>query len=175
MTTPNIFEGQQLPRDASPVGVGAGAGASAGAGAGASANDQFREAKDQIVEHTKASLRDARDKAASSLGESRLRLADQLGGVASAFRSTGERLRQEDQERVASLTDSLAGQTERVSRYLKEKDFAGMQRDAEDLARRKPALVAGAVFALGLFAARFIKSSKRGGSGNPVGRRYAGA
>jgi hypothetical protein len=46
-----------------------------------------------------------------------------------------------------------------VAEYLREADGGRMARDLESLARRQPALVFGGAFALGLIAARFLKSS----------------
>lgn len=129
------------------------------------ARDQFRQVKEQVVDQAKHTFRDAREKATSSLGDSRRQAADQIGGIASAFHSAGEHLRHEQQERVADLADSLAGQVEQVAGYLRDADLQRMARDIGNLARRQPALVFGAAFALGMIGARFIKSSESRGSG----------
>lgn len=124
------------------------------------ARGQFRQVKDQVVDQAKHTFRDAREKAASSLGDSRRQAADQIGGIATAFHSAGDHLRGEQQERVADLADSLAGQVDQVASYLRDADLQRMARDVENLARRQPALVFGAAFALGMLGARFLKSSE---------------
>ena len=48
-----------------------------------------------------------------------------------------------------------------VSRYLREKEPADFLDDLESFARRKPEVVFGALFAVGLAAARFFKASRR--------------
>jgi hypothetical protein len=125
----------------------------------------IREVKDQVVDQAKTSFRQARDRAASSLTESRVQAADQIGGMAAAFRHTGEHLRAENQRRAADLADSLAEQVERASSYLRERDLGAVRADIEGLARRQPAMVLGIGFALGLLGARFFKSSERNAAG----------
>jgi hypothetical protein len=126
---------------------------------------QLREVKNQVVDQTKSSLRQARDRATSSLTESRFQAADQVGGMATAFRRTSEHLREEDQGRVADFAESLAEQAERASSYLRDRDFGAIRQDLEGLARRQPGLVLGVGFAIGLLGARFFKSSERQSGG----------
>jgi len=135
------------------------------AAAGGGARTQLRQVKDQVVDQARGSFRQARDRAASSLTESRVRAADQIGGMATAFRRTSEHLRQEDQRRAADVTELLAEQVERASSYLRERDLGAIRQDIEGLARRQPAVVLGVGFALGLLGARFFKSSERHAAG----------
>lgn len=128
------------------------------------ARGQIRQVKDQVVDQAKSTLRDAREKATSSLADSRVQAAEQIGGVASAFHSVGAHLREENQERIANLAESLAGQVDQVAGYLRQADMQRLARDVEGLARRRPALVFGAAFALGLIGARFLKSTESGRS-----------
>lgn len=133
---------------------------------GAGARQQIREVKDQVVDQAKSSLRQAKERASSSLGESRDQFVEQIGAVAEAFRRTGEHLRSEDQQRVARLTESAARQADRVADYIRNFDPRTARDDLEGLARRQPALVLGGAFALGLLGARFFKSSKRSDGGS---------
>jgi hypothetical protein len=131
----------------------------AGAETGRGAREQMRQTRDKVVDQAKSTLRDARQRAGSTLNESRFKAAEQIGGIGSAFRRTGEHLRGEDQARIADLTDSVARQIDRVADYLRTSDGRTMTRDLEGLARRQPALVFAGAFALGVAAARFLKSS----------------
>jgi hypothetical protein len=133
----------------------------AGSAGTGGARGQIRQVKDQVVDQAKNTFRDAREKATSSLGEGRRQAADQIGGIASAFHSAGEHLRNENQQRIAGLADSLADQVDQVANYLREADFNRLGRDLDGLARRQPAIVFGAAFALGIIGARFLKSSER--------------
>jgi hypothetical protein len=127
---------------------------------GTGTREQIRQVRDQVVDQAKSTFRDARDRAGSSLDDSRRQAADQIGNIAGAFHRTGEQLRNDNQERIAGLADSFAGQVEQVARYLREADFRTLGRDVERLARERPAVVFGAAFAVGVLAARFLKSGQ---------------
>jgi hypothetical protein len=140
---------------------------------GGNARQQIREVKDQVVGQARNSLAQARDRASSSLGESKGQFADQFGTIAEALRRTTEHLRSEDQQRIAGITETVARQVDQVANYLRTKDAAGMRADMENLARRQPALVLGGALILGLLGARFLKSSQRDRFRRSPGR-YAG-
>ena len=125
------------------------------------AREQIREVKNQVVDQAKNTFQQARDRASSSLGESKGQFAEQFGTIADALRRTTEHLRSEDQQRIAGLTDTVARQVEQVADYLRNKDARAMRQDLENLARRQPALMIGGALVLGLIGARFLKSSER--------------
>jgi hypothetical protein len=133
----------------------------AGQPAGGGAREQIREVKNQVVDRAKDTYHQAKERASSSLGESKGQFADQLGTAAQALRRTTEHLRSEDQPRIAGFTETLARQLDQVSNYLRNKDAAGMRRDLENAARRQPAIAIGGAIVLGLIGARFLKSSER--------------
>jgi hypothetical protein len=93
------------------------------------------------------------------------RAGDMLSQVAQAVRSSGEQLR-DQQPQVASLADTAASQVERFAGHLRETDLQRLMTEAEDFARRQPALFLGGAFALGLVASRFLKASPQGGGGS---------
>jgi hypothetical protein len=147
---------------------------------GSSARDQIRDVKDRVVDQAKSTFQQARDRAGSSLGESKGQFAEQFGTIADALRRTTEHLRAEDQQRIAGLTDTVAQQVDQVANYLRSKDARAMRQDLENLARRQPALVLGGALVLGLIGARFLKSSDRSrtarriGEGRERGHGYTG-
>ena len=124
------------------------------------ARGQIRQVKEKVVDQAKTSFREARDKASGSLADSRRQAAEQVGGIASALHSAGQHLRGEQQERIAGLADGFADQVDQVADYLRDADVQRLARDVESLARRQPAIVFGAAFAIGLLGARFLKSSQ---------------
>jgi hypothetical protein len=130
-------------------------------GGGGSAREQIREVKNQVVDQAKSTFQQAKERAGSSLGESKGQFADQVGAVAEALRRTTEHLRSEDQTRIAGLTETLARQIDQVSNYLRNKDAAAMRQDLTNVARRQPAVAIGGALLLGLIGARFLKSSER--------------
>jgi hypothetical protein len=126
----------------------------------AGVREQIRQVRDKVVDQAKTTFKQAKDRAASSLTDSRREAADQIGGLARAVHRTGDHLRNEDQPRIAGLADSFADQVDHVAGYLREAELRTVGRGIENLARRQPALVYGAAFAVGLLAARFLKSSE---------------
>jgi hypothetical protein len=102
-----------------------------------------------------------KERATAQLSTQKDRATDSLGSVASAVRQTGQRLREEQNETVAQYVEKAADQLDRLSSSLREKDVTELLQDAQRLARRQPALFIGGSFAVGLIAARFLKSSRR--------------
>jgi hypothetical protein len=104
--------------------------------------------------------------------------SDMLEQIAGAVRTSGEQLRTE-QPQVASFADTAAGQVERLARYLHDSSAQDLVREAEDFARRQPAIFLGGALALGLAASRFLKASPATGSSRSgyqgYGSRYGGA
>lgn len=139
---------------------GTGSSGEAGAGSESGAREQIRQARDKVVDQAKSTLRDARDRAGSGLNEGRRRAAEQIGGIGGALHRTSEQLRNEDQAKFADVADTVGRQIDRVADYLRDADGRTMARDVENLARRQPALVFAGAFALGVVAARFLKSSE---------------
>jgi hypothetical protein len=131
-------------------------------GTGSDAREQIRQARDKVVDQAKSTFRDARERAGSSLNDGRRKAADQIGGLGGALHRTSEQLRQENQAQFADVADSVGRQIDRVAGYLRDSDGRTIARDIESLARRQPAIVFAGAFALGLMAARFLKSSDPG-------------
>lgn len=100
-----------------------------------------------------------KEQATSQLTSQKDRATDGLGSVASAVRQTTQTLRDQKHDTVAGYVEQAADQIERLSERLKNKDVSELLDDAQQLARRQPALFVGGAFALGLVGARFLKSS----------------
>jgi hypothetical protein len=100
-----------------------------------------------------------RKQATAQLATQKDRATDGLGSVAQAVRDTTQHLRAQQHDTVARYAEQAADQIERFSQRLKEKDVSELLGDAQQLARRQPALFIGGAFALGLLGARFLKSS----------------
>jgi hypothetical protein len=100
-----------------------------------------------------------REQAKSRLGSQKDRALDGVGGVTDAIRQTTQSLRDQQHDAVARYIEQATEQIDRVTRQLREKDVVELLEDAQQLARRQPMVFVGAAFALGLFGARFLKSS----------------
>ena len=101
----------------------------------------------------------AREQATSQLNTQKNKATDGLGTVASAVRQTTDRLRSDNHDTVAHYAEQAADQIERLSERIRGKDVSELLNDAQQLARRRPALFVGGAFAVGLLGARFMKSS----------------
>jgi hypothetical protein len=120
-----------------------------------------QEGQTQEVAQQKASeyAEQGREKAVGQLATQKERASSELGGVARALRTTGEQLQEQEQGSVAGYVNQAAEQTERLSEYLSERDANELLREMEDFARNRPAVFLGGAFAIGIAAARFLKSS----------------
>ncbi len=118
-------------------------------------------------------LSEAKDVAASVAGQAKElvgtevarraeRSANDISDVARALRQTKQGL----QDNIAApYIDTAADQLERLSRFLRTADAPQMVRSVETFARREPLVFLGGAFALGMLAARFLKSSAHHGAG----------
>jgi len=104
----------------------------------------------------------AKEQAASLVATQKDRAAQSLSGVAQALRQTSQNLQEQDQGAVSQFADKAAAQVERVSGYLQERDLNQLVGEVEEYTRRRPGLVLGGAFVLGLMAARFLKTSGSG-------------
>ena len=100
-----------------------------------------------------------KERATAQLSTQKDRATDGLGSFAQAVRQTTGKLREEQQDTVAQYVEKAADQIERLSNSLRDKDVSELLQDAQRFARRQPALFIGGSFAVGLLAARFLKSS----------------
>jgi hypothetical protein len=104
-----------------------------------------------------------KQRATAQLDSQKERATDGLTAVAQAVRTTTQQLRNEHHDVVAQYVERAADQIERFSNALRQKHLNELVDDAQRLARRQPALFIGGSFALGLLAARFLKSSRHNG------------
>lgn len=126
------------------------------------AGEIAEQAKAQVVEQATNQAASQKDRAVSS-----------LGSVADALRQASQHLRDNEQAPVAQYADKAADRVEQFVQHLDGKEVQELLRDVERYARRQPALFLGGAFAVGLLAARFLKSSgqREDDSG---GRGYGG-
>ena len=133
---------------------------------GSAASDVAKDAKVKLnegVEEVKGEAFSVADElknqAKSALNDSTNQMAGHVRGIANALGQTTKGLSDENQTELASYSDSLGSQIEQVADYLENKDPSDIARDLEGFARRQPAAFIGGAVALGLVAARFLRSS----------------
>ena len=125
--------------------------------------DQAKSTASDVVDQAKATtgqvVDQAKDVATTKISDQKEQAADSLGAVADTLRQTTQQLRGQNLGPLVGVADSAATQLEDLSRYLRDSNVDDLVRDVEGFARRQPVLFLSGAFALGLLAARFLKSS----------------
>lgn len=109
----------------------------------------------------------AAKKATEAIDEHKTNLTSGLTSVADTIRQIGGNLGEAQEPTgvaniAAQYTNTAADKVEQLTGYLERRDFKGLVRDLEDIAHKNPALFLGGAFALGILAARFLKSGTSG-------------
>ena len=111
-----------------------------------------------------------KQRATAQLDSQKGRATDSISSIANAVRGSTSQLREEQHDVLAQYVETFADSLERFSTNLRGKDMNELLDGARDFARRQPVLFVGGSFAVGLLAARFLKSSGQTDSG----RSYSG-
>jgi len=114
--------------------------------------ERVSDAAGQAKEQTREQLRAQIETRTTQAGE-------QVSSTAQAFRGASDQLRQQGNDRAASMVEAVAERSDRLGAYLTRTDGDGMLRDVEDFARRQPWLLVGAGTVAGFLTARFVKAS----------------
>jgi len=104
-----------------------------------------------------------KEQASSALSAQKGRAADGITAVIEAIRQTGGQLKEKNST-LAGYADSAAGQLERWSKELRDRDVSELMEGVSTFARRRPAVFIGGGLMIGLAAARFLKSSAQSSS-----------
>jgi len=112
-----------------------------------------------------------RNGATSQLGVQKDRVTEGVTSVAQAVRQSTQQLRDNKHETIAQYVEQAVDRVERFAERMKEKDANELVRDAQQFARRNPAVFVAAAFGVGVVAARFLKSSGRIGLSSSGGWR----
>jgi hypothetical protein len=139
------------------------------AGSGQAALGEVKSKAKQIVTET---MDEATGQVKSTFGEQKGRAADQLNTVASALRQAGSELQNSDQPSIAQYAEAAAEQVERLSSYIKEREFGELWADLQATAKRQPELFVAGALAAGFLVGRFLKSSGSQSSHYSGGARY---
>ena len=125
------------------------------------AREQGSSAVEEIKTAAQSAAREAQEARRDFVHEQKEKLAQKVDEYAEAVRAASERLRSEEGNVLATPAQRAAEQLGRISSYLREKEPGDALDDLESFARRKPEVVFGAFFAVGLAAARFFKASRK--------------
>ena len=137
------------------------------------AREQGSAAVEEIKTAAQSAAREAQEAGRDFVHEQKENLAQMVHKYAGAMRAASERLRNEEGNVLADPAQKAAEQLEGMSSYLRAKEPADFLDDLESLTRRRPEVVFGGFFVVGLAAARFFKASRRrprrAGPAEPMG------
>lgn len=117
-----------------------------------------REAKDQAREKAHELKDRAHDTAARKYEERKDQATGELHDVARALRSASEELDRNGRS-TGRIFSAAAERVDDLVGRFEGRDFDGMMREAQTLARRKPGAFLAGTVALGFIATRFLKAS----------------
>lgn len=133
------------------------------------ANDVLGHVADQAQQTAGQVVDQAKQQATSKLGDQKEQAVGSVGSLAQALRQSGQQLRDKDEAPLAGAAENAAERLEGVAAYLRQNTIEDIIADAEDFARRQPAIFLGGAFFLGLLASRFLRSSGSAGTGDGAG------
>ncbi|MEJ7622373.1 MAG: hypothetical protein WKF34_00115 [Pyrinomonadaceae bacterium] len=137
-------------------------------GTAGAATAQAKDTPGSFIDQAKAVAGDAyssvADKATSTVEDGKAGLVTGLEGVAHTVRRVVDAIGEDGDDGkisgyAARYTETGAKKLEDIAGYFDKTDLKGMARDVERYGRQNPAIFLGAAFALGVLAARFLKSS----------------
>jgi hypothetical protein len=117
-----------------------------------------RESQRSGGAHGRGLMDQVRDAAYERLDAQKTRAVSGLTALADTMRQSGRQMGGENAV-AARYVETAADQVERFVGGLRDRDLRTATADRERFARRRPAMFLGGAFALGLLAARFLKSS----------------
>jgi hypothetical protein len=117
------------------------------------ANSKAPQNQQTLVERAQA-------QASSKINEAKSGAAQTLNTLASSLHQSGSQLKGE-QNMAGDYIERAADGIEKVASYIQNTDAGEVADNIESFARRRPELFIASAFAVGLIAARFLKSSNR--------------
>jgi len=160
-TNSTYTSGSSAPQGSSTYPTGSPGSQSVSATGTAAAKSLYEQAKDTAGHAYDA----AAEKASSTFYGKKSDISGGLAKVADTVRAASRNLKSSDAQNAittttAKYTDTVASKLNDVANYFETHDLRQMMHDAEEFARRNPAVFIGGAAVLGLLAARFLKSSK---------------
>lgn len=127
--------------------------------------NRFEDGGNSVAEQARGLKEEAKDRASGTVKEQMdtrsTQAGEQMQKVAGAMRQSSNQLREQAGETPAKVNDAVAEKVEQLSTYLTNANADTMLSDLENVARRRPWLVAGAATVLGFAFSRFLKASGR--------------
>ena len=102
----------------------------------------------------------AKEEAQRFAAEKKETTANRITSYSSAIHDTARSLEEQDPN-IAWFTHRTADRLQSVADYVRNRDFTALRQDAEDMARRHPAVFFGGMFLAGLVVGNFVKASRK--------------
>lgn len=125
-----------------------------------SAAQTTREAANKVKSAATTTVSRAKEEAERMAQEKKEQAAAQIGSYSSAIHESAKAFEEKDPN-IAWFTHKAADRLQGVADYMRNRDFAALRRDAEDVARRHPAGFFGGMFVAGLVIGNLVKASQR--------------
>lgn len=109
------------------------------------------------VERGRYFIESAREQATDYVGRRKDDVAQSVADFATSLRESTHSF--DERPNIRAVVDSAADGLEQLADSIRERSFADMFNDFEDVVRRRPATVAAVSVAVGFLAARFLKST----------------
>ena len=134
-------------------------------------SQQVQQQAGDVIEQTAEQLGDTavqvKQQATSAFVDQRDKAVSGLSGLADALRQTARSLSEaadgdgdsQVPAGIAPLVDEAAERLSQSAEFLRDKDITGLLSEAQQLARKQPALFMGGMFAVGLIGARLLKGA----------------
>lgn len=93
-----------------------------------------------------------------SVESAKARAAERVRKLGQAVHKIGEHMRVEDQQYIADQANRASKHIEALASYVDDAELGSLVDDGEAIIRKRPSLVLGGAFLLGLAAGRFFKT-----------------
>lgn len=119
-----------------------------------------RDAASKIKSTASETAGKARQEAERYASEKRESAANRIGGYSSAIHDSARSLEEQDPN-IAWFAHQAADRIQRVSDYVRSRDFSGLREDCCGVARRHPTAFFGGLFVAGLVIGNMMKATAR--------------
>lgn len=114
---------------------------------------------DDLKSTTREASDTAKQQATQKLDEGRNKAADEIENIAHAARAAASDLDDKNREGLSHYVTDLANQISSLASGLRKKSIDDLMQEAQNIARKNPALFIGGSIAIGLGIARFARAS----------------
>ncbi len=122
--------------------------------------ENLGELRERAGEQASVLSRGLKARGQNLIEEQKIRAATEIANIGAAVRRAADKLHDQKSDRLAKYVDTAAKQLDGVAKYVVENDLSDLVQEAERFARRRPAVIVGGAFLLGLAVGRFVKAAQ---------------